>query len=760
MEHPNSKKASLLPMNRKEFLKYSSLVAGGSMIYPAGAIHARSPQHHGDSNSNDGVHWYQQPLRILQTVLRETDAREYDANAVVAYMKEAGCDMLVVNAGGIVDFFQNPLPAANINPFMGDRDIVREITARCKEEGFRVIVRVDFRGVEEHIYRQHPDWFSVDHNGDPQMLTYTEPRLHSACYTGYYRTEHAEQFIRHLMENYDVDGIWHNSIGVVGICHCNRCRSSYREEFGTELPVQAESTDEELSRYMVWKEQVADRHMDHMRRTVKSYGDDKVYTAEVFTMFYGTRQVDLGIDLYNARDHFDFLVSVAFLTPNQEHITYDEITYANTIVTFLKSMAPEKEAIILYGGNGTAHRYVRDAPIDLNVWLWQALAAGGRFWNCNFTGMHPAATHDRRNAFNNTEPYFFVKKNEKLLEGHAPVQPIGIYYSKYTRQFYRIPPEEGDSFDGCIQGMRSVLVENHIPHGFIADDQVTAERLSRYKLLILPNVRAMSSPEIELIRAYVHNGGKLLATYASTLFDENGRQRNDFGLADVFGCRFTGDKINTRQDTYQYILQPDHEIVRPDSKKTELMVNSGYTLLCNPDETARVICTYTPQVHNQPPEKAWTDDWETEYPGLLAHSYGAGEVIYFANQPDQSNFEMGHPDLRNLLHRSIRYLVPDGIPVATNAPESVHIGLTRSHRDPSSFICSLVNTTSAPKRPLRTMTPVNDIDVSLSLEGRSLKRYNILRSQGRIAVDSSGNKVRFKLERLDDFCAVHLEMEQ
>ena len=749
----SEKQNTLSRMNRKEFLQYSSLIAGGTMIFPAGAIQAGP-----GSNPHGNDYWYQQPLRILQTVLRESDAKDYDADAVVSYMKQAGCNMLVINAGGIVDFFQNPLPAANINPFMGERDILHEITSRCKEEGFRVIARVDFRGVEEHVYREHPDWFSVEHDGEPKLLSYTEPALHSACYTGYYRTEHAEQFIRYIMENYDIDGIWHNSIGVVGICHCDRCRKSYHEEFDAELPIEGESPADELSQYMVWKERVADRHMDHMRQTVKSYGEDKAYTAEVFTMFYGTQQVDLGIDLYNARDHFDFLVSVAFLTPNQEHITYDRITYPNTIITFLKSMAPEKEAIILYGGNGTAHRYVRDAPIDLNIWLWQALAAGGRFWNCNFTGMHPAATHDRRNAFNNTEPYFFVKEHEKKLAGHVPVQTAGIYYSKYTRQFYRNPPEEGDRFDACIQGMESVLIENHIPHGFIADDQVSETLLDQYKLLILPNVRAMNDQEIALIRSYVHKGGKLLATYASGLFDENGRQREDFGLADVFGCHYTGEKVNTRRDTYQFVYNPEHPIVQPDSDYTELMVNSGYTLLCDPVDDAEVICTYSPRLHNQPPEKAWAEEWETRHPTLLSHSYGQGKVIYFANQPAQSNFEMGHPDLRNLLHRSIRYLIADEIPVQTNAPESVHIGLTRSHRDPSQYICSLVNTSSAPKRPLRTLAPVYDLEVTLQLEGQSLMNHEVLRSQGSFELHTDGNLIRFKVGRLDDFCSVHMKM--
>lgn len=49
-------------------------------------------------------YWYQEQVRILQTVLREKDAAQYDAAAVVQYMKETDSNCLVVNAGGVMDF--------------------------------------------------------------------------------------------------------------------------------------------------------------------------------------------------------------------------------------------------------------------------------------------------------------------------------------------------------------------------------------------------------------------------------------------------------------------------------------------------------------------------------------------------------------------------------------------------------------------------------------------------------------------------------
>lgn len=739
-------------ISRREFIAYGTAIGGAITVSPA--VSQDSP---GRINVPEASGcWFNKPLRILQTVLREPDARDYDAWSVVDYMVKSGCNTLVVNGGGIVDFFRNPLPAANLNSFMGERDILREITEACHNAGIYVIARVDFRGVEEKIYRKHPDWFSVDQDMKPVQLTYTRPQLYASCYSGYYRNEHAAGFIKYLMGNYQLDGIWHNSVGVGGICYCDRCRESYKAFSGESIPEMPGASDEKLDLYMKWKSHMADMHMDTMKKTVKSFGPDKAYSAEVFNMFHSGQRINDGIDLYNAREHFDFLISVAFLTENTELIHYEDLKYAGTIVRFLKSMAPEKEAIILYGGNGTSHRYVMEPETDLKVWLWEALAAGGRFWNCNFTGMHPGATFDRRNAFHHSDAYLFVKEHEKILANHAPAANVGIYYSKATRLSFRNKSVEDDEFGSFIRGVETVLAEDHIPYDFIADDQVTGDKLRNYRLVILPNVRCLSDKEADLLKSYVMDGGNILATYESGMFDKDGSSRDESSLAEVFGCNYTGRKINTRKDCYQHITDRDHFIVKQESPETSLLINAGYTLLCRPLSSGKTICTYVPVVHNQPPEKAWTNEWSGEYPTVIENSYGKGRCIYFSNQPDLVSFEMGHPDMRKLLLRSIRYLANDAIQVETTAPESVHTGLTRSLVSRGDYIFSLVNTTSAPVRPLRRILPVSDLSVKLDLGGQ-LKNYKVLKSDGETIVEEANGKISIHISKLNDYFSVLLQ---
>lgn len=706
---------------------------------------------------SDANYWYQKPVRIMHTVLREIDAKNYDAEAVVAFLQKGNYNTLCVNAGGIVDFFQNPLPAANINRMMGERDILGEITAACHEADIKIIARVDFRGVEQHIYEKFSDWFIKDEDGNPVKLTYTKPELYASCFTNKYRNDYANEYISYVLKNYHVDGIWHNAPGFNGICYCPTCQLAYQKHSSREIPQRKSASEEELEEYMDWKRLAGDLSMDRIKKTIKSFGEDKVYTAEVFSIYDVGSQVDGGIDFDNARDHFDILVSVAFMTGHGADKYYFDLNYGTTIIKFLKSMVPEREAVVMYGGNGTSHRLVADPSIDLKTWLWQILSAGGRFWNCYFTNV-PTLTHDNRNAFNEIEIYQFVKENEALLEQHAPLANIGIYYSNPTRMSYRQKSIEEDTFGNEIRGIETVLMENHIPHDFILDDQISKERLQKYNLVILPNVRCMSDHEVEIIKDYVVTGGNLMATYTTSLMDREGNERGDFGLKELFGVGYAGQKENTRRDNYQYILNKNHPVVEPDSGQTELLFNAGFTALCRPIGNTDVICTWVPTIENQPPDKSWVAEFSTEYPTIVENIYGKGRVIYFANQPDRISHEIGHADPRNLLFRSIRHLAGTTIPLKTNAPPSVNVGLTESLIKPGQYLLSLVNITSGPVRPIRQLIPVRDIEVKLKLQGKSVGSHKVLRCQGNCRVNTNGQDLDIQISNLEDYFSIHIQM--
>ena len=705
-------------------------------------------------------YWYQQPLRILQTVLREPDALNYDAASVVEYMKQTHCNVLVVNAGGIIDFFDNPLPAANPNRFFteGD-DLLRDIVKACHGAGFKVIARVDFRGVKKEIYDQHPDWFALDATGNPFVLTYTRIPLYVPCYDSYYRNEHALEFISYLFETYNIDGIWHNSVQMDGICHCPRCQAQHLADRGTGIPVPGKSTVSEIGDYYAWKATRASNHLATIRGKIKQYGEDKAYAAEVFGMYDVSYPIRTGIDLYSVREPFDFLVSVNFLTENRREIEYKNLGYSASIIRFLKALHPDKQPVILFGQNGTSHRYVMEPDVDSKIFLWEAIASGGGLWNCSFTGQHPGATYDRRNAMLTADAFQFIKEHGNAFDGHIPVSEVSIYYSKATRTHFGSDNHADDRFGTAIQGIERMCRDNHLQYGFLPDEDLTPEILNSVKVLVLPNVACMSDAEAQMISDWVVKGGKLLATFETSLYDETGRKRDDFALARLFGCSTTGIVADTQMDCYQWIDNHDL-IVTPDMRDTRMLINSGETLLCEvTSETAQMVCSYMPRITNQSPEMAWHPETEmtSSHPTLLVNDYGNGKVVYFANQPDRMNHLMGHPDFSDLLYGSVRHLLDEQVIVNTNAPASVHIWLSeKDHYGDKGYVVSLVNHTGGPERPLRSLTSVYDIEVTLNLPENLRWKHRILRNEDNLKVSQRGGKVTLKIDRLDEFVSVAL----
>lgn len=707
--------------------------------------------------------WYKKQLRIVQTVLRETDIINYNARSVVEYLLKVRANCIVINAGGIVDFFHNPMELGNPNCFMTGENILKDLVEEAHKNEIRVIARVDFRGVEKHIYEQKPHWFAAKHDGGPVIHM---GGLHGPCFNSLYMNEYASEFVRFLLKNFDVDGIWENALATIkGPCYCKTCRNLYKKDTGKEIPIHDDYASPVFEEYKYWKAGCAVRHLKLIRDTVKEHGEDKAYAAEIFGMFHVQNVFDSGIDLYYARNNFDFLVSPTFQTDKKKDRIYEDIGYSASNTRFMKALDPERQAVILYGNNGTRWRYVMDPQIETKIWLWEAVSAGAGFWNCMFIGQHPAATLDNRNAYIEKEAYTFLAEHEELLKTQVQKPDVGIYYSKPSRDLFAKDEEKTDGYGVFIKGVEGLLIEKHVQYTFCPDIDFCLDRIKHLKVLIIPNGACMPQIHIDTIMEYVKEGGGLVASYETSLYDEKGRSREDFGLKELFGCSFTGIKKDTEHDCYQMVRE-EHAILNG-INNTSLLVNDGTTLLCVPlkNEGYKSICTYVPIIPNQPPEKAWIWDMKTEYPTVMAGHYGRGKVVYFSNQIDKLCYTNGHEDFTNIFFNAIDWVKSSAFTVDTNAPPSVHVTLTKNVENACECVLSLVNITSLPKRPIRNLTPVFDIKVKVVLEGRALKRHKVLRQEGEVRVEvlnaqENCVEVLIKIDKLSEFTSVYLESEK
>jgi len=124
----------------------------------------------------------------------------------------------------------------------------------------------------------------------------------------------------------------------------------------------------------------------------------------------------------------------------------------------------------------------------------------------------------------------WCKANESILVNREPVASVGVLWSQRNTDFFG-RDQAGDLVDAPYTGIMHALVRARIPYLPVHADEL-AGTAGRFSVLILPNVGGLSDEQCESIRAFVRNGGSLLATGASSLYNEWGDARPDYTLAD------------------------------------------------------------------------------------------------------------------------------------------------------------------------------------------------------------------------------------
>ncbi len=166
----------------------------------------------------------------------------------------------------------------------------------------------------------------------------------------------------------------------------------------------------------------------------------------------------------------------------------------------------------------------------------------------------------------------------KLLIHAKPSQPqVAIYHSMPSiRAAFALGldqelADERDSFVTILQslGIQFVFVDaRQIEQGWLKQNKV--------KALILPMALAMSDGEVQAVREFVANGGKVIADVLPAVFDEKLKPRGSSPLADLFG----GEKVNLLKERNPFDLTEPPEKMPSASKEAKGLM-AGKILLAN-----------------------------------------------------------------------------------------------------------------------------------------------------------------------------------
>jgi hypothetical protein len=190
--------------------------------------------------------WMTEPIRLVQTNLRETDAA-VDARRLVELLAGMHANVVLTGMGGISAYYPTKVEFHYPSPYLKPGsdmfgDMVREAHARR----IRVIGRYDFSKTSKAVYEAHPEWFFRKADGNPVVYN----GLYSTCINGGYYRQQVMKILTEGLEQYDVDGLFFNMFGnqstdysgnYVGLCHCEVCQAKYRRLYGGEIPNEADA---------------------------------------------------------------------------------------------------------------------------------------------------------------------------------------------------------------------------------------------------------------------------------------------------------------------------------------------------------------------------------------------------------------------------------------------------------------------------------------------------------------------------------------
>lgn len=130
-----------------------------------------------------------------------------------------------------------------------------------------------------------------------------------------------------------------------------------------------------------------------------------------------------------------------------------------------------------------------------------------------------------------------VKARAKWQTHRTPEPWAAVLVGDNYRVFYgREPGKVEERYSAGVFGVFRAGLEEHLPLTLVNDWDLTTERLSKFKLLVLPNAAAVDDKQAEAVAAFVANGGGLVATLDTGRCDEFGTPRRRPALTEVLGC--------------------------------------------------------------------------------------------------------------------------------------------------------------------------------------------------------------------------------
>jgi hypothetical protein len=598
--------------------------------------------------------WQNKVRRVGQTNMTEHDPAVMNVEEWADYWHSCKVDVVFVSVTGILAFYPSKVPFHRHGKFLNGRDFFGECAAAAKKRGMRVVARMSPDLNWGDALAAHPEWAMRHKDGSVQFST-EEPRLFKTCMFSSYMDDYVPAVMREINANYDVDCFYTNGwppIGMLPECFCAVC--SKLPASGT--PVYWSLFNERT--LFLWERYDA-------------IAKEKKADSFFFANSGGNVHASVNLDRLGK--------TIAWFQADNQGRTYDDpavwgCSLQGRVCSAVMDGKLAANVTAAYSTGNPGWRNLSKSPEETRMWLNETLASGMAPYN-HFVGAEKGFCEDRRWQKVGEEYFEWTVRHDAHFSARRSVANIGVVMGQSTQLLYPGPATaRGRTYmRETTQGVYEALLRGRYAFDYVHEDRLEPERLMKYRALLLPNIAMLSDRQCEQLRAYVRGGGSLMASFETSLYDENLKPRGDFGLGELFGVSRAGDVVGTNGNPYYARIatpQSAHAILEGFSD-TNWLAGAQNRAPLKP--VANPVLTVVPGFVRYPPELAYPPVSETEEPAVVLREEGTSRLAWFAGDVERTYWLTGHGDLLRLIDNAIRWVTRDERMVSVAGPGFIEL---------------------------------------------------------------------------------------
>jgi hypothetical protein len=559
------------------------------------------------------------------------------------------------------------------------------------------------------------------------------------CINNPYYHKFLLDILTEIFNEYKADALYVDGLSPYK-CFCEHCKAKYRDMFNAELPAKFQELGPGP---MPWG----------MTSQPELVGDPGDPDSQLYTQFQYQNDIDIRRDFFTTVKSCKSDAAVLFHTwPKPKTIQYYEGTLGEIYI-----VQPWKH-VLWKMGEMTNYGSVFPGLLVLQNLYFQ-MVGSDRFPTAEAAAIDAKITAEeaRHKAYqilaNGMFPNFFyflemktvfsfLRENEQYYD-YIRTMPVkfmaftrAIRKDSLQRQIENDYPVSGprDRFLAPYVGFYSAMLRAGLPVVTIHRTDFH-EKIAGFKVLCLVNEAGISDQQAEAVRQFVADGGSLIATGETSLYDQKAQRRPDFALKDLFGVSYMDTMVADNMpvefdglhditkglEKYQFDYDEPLVEVRPDQGKVA----------------------------------GWILDKNRKIPAVITNTYGLGRVVYIPARFDSIQCEKLTPAIEKLFDNSVYWLTQGNVPVQINADTTVGVTL---YDQPNRRILHLLNYNADTMQDYKPVESVYNVKIKMSVpDGQKVAGLHQLMQKSELQFDNNGEWLEFIIPELGEYEVVVME---